>query len=105
MNELLCDTLAYIVKTDSAAEHFLLGTDSVYDRDGRRALLDLIKGCVPPGVRQTLQEEHSQLRTAYSSVDERIIEVVGQLTTRLENKIEAAIKFQKVGGRMAWMLK
>ncbi|KAK3285960.1 hypothetical protein CYMTET_6455 [Cymbomonas tetramitiformis] len=42
------DTLAYIVKTDSAAEHFLLGTDSVSDRDGRRVLLDLIKGCVPP---------------------------------------------------------
>ncbi|KAK3264155.1 hypothetical protein CYMTET_27083 [Cymbomonas tetramitiformis] len=48
VNELLYDTLAYIVKTDSAAEHFLLGTDSVSDRDGRRALLDLIKGCVPP---------------------------------------------------------
>ncbi|KAK3240926.1 hypothetical protein CYMTET_49270 [Cymbomonas tetramitiformis] len=63
VNELLYDTLAYIVKTDSAAEHFLhLGTDSVSDWDGRRALLDLIKGCVPPGVRQTLQEEHSQLR-------------------------------------------
>ncbi|KAK3232763.1 hypothetical protein CYMTET_56902 [Cymbomonas tetramitiformis] len=62
VNELLYDTLAYVVKTDSAAEHFLLGTDSVSDRDGRRALLDLIKGCVPPGVCQTLQEEHSQLR-------------------------------------------
>ncbi|KAK3271286.1 hypothetical protein CYMTET_20355 [Cymbomonas tetramitiformis] len=49
VNELLYDTLAYIVKTDSAAEHFLLGTDSVSDRDGRRALLALIKGCVPPG--------------------------------------------------------
>ncbi|KAK3237582.1 hypothetical protein CYMTET_52354 [Cymbomonas tetramitiformis] len=64
VNELLYDTLAYIVKSDSAAEHFLLGTDSVSDRDARRALLDLIKGCVPPGVRQTLQEEHSQLRYA-----------------------------------------
>ncbi|KAK3279171.1 hypothetical protein CYMTET_12934 [Cymbomonas tetramitiformis] len=62
VNELLCDTLACIVKTDSAAEHFLLDTDSVSDRDGRRALLELIKGRVPPGVRQTLQEEHSQLR-------------------------------------------
>ncbi|KAK3235067.1 hypothetical protein CYMTET_54709 [Cymbomonas tetramitiformis] len=68
VNELLYDTFAYIVKSDSAAEHFLLGTDSVSDRDGRRALLDLIKGWVPPG-----------------------------LTTRLE-KIEAAIKFQKAGG-------
>ncbi|KAK3240549.1 hypothetical protein CYMTET_49619 [Cymbomonas tetramitiformis] len=127
-------------------------TDSVSDRDGRRALLDLIKGRVPPGVRQTLQEEHSQLRcparvgprpfrwrgkqrrvrdnrsedwpptemprkyklferldpdfyaaagpsvagAAYSGVDERFIEVLGLLTTRLE-KIEAAIKFQKAG--------
>ncbi|KAK3235054.1 hypothetical protein CYMTET_54726 [Cymbomonas tetramitiformis] len=51
-----------IVKTDSTAEHFLLRTDLVSDGDGRRALLDLSKGCVPPGVRQTLQEEHSQLR-------------------------------------------
>ncbi|KAK3232935.1 hypothetical protein CYMTET_56739 [Cymbomonas tetramitiformis] len=62
VNELLYDTLAHVVKNDSAAEHFLLSTDSVSDRDGRRALLDLIKGCVPPGVCQTLQEEHSQLR-------------------------------------------
>ncbi|KAK3267862.1 hypothetical protein CYMTET_23604 [Cymbomonas tetramitiformis] len=30
VNELLYDTLAYIVRTDSAAEHFLLGTDSVW---------------------------------------------------------------------------
>ncbi|KAK3285117.1 hypothetical protein CYMTET_7266 [Cymbomonas tetramitiformis] len=33
---------------------------------------------------------------AYSGADERIVEVLGQLTSRLE-KIEAAIKFQKVG--------
>ncbi|KAK3239763.1 hypothetical protein CYMTET_50332 [Cymbomonas tetramitiformis] len=192
VSELLYDTFAYIVKTDSVAEHFLLGTDSVSDRDGRRALLDLIKGRVPLGVRQTLQEEHSQLRyparvdprpilakehklvrdnqaedwtptemsrkykmferldpdfyaavrvrhpmpndlrpvplstlanlithifvsweqqqaelggaaglgvagAVYSGVDERIVEVLGQLTSRLE-KIEAAIEFQKVGG-------
>ncbi|KAK3249272.1 hypothetical protein CYMTET_41292 [Cymbomonas tetramitiformis] len=81
VNELLYDTIAYVVKNDSAAEHFLLGTDSVSDRDGMRALLGLIKGCVPPGVRQTLQEEHSQLRYC---------------TTRVE-KIEAAIKFQRLG--------
>ncbi|KAK3233424.1 hypothetical protein CYMTET_56285 [Cymbomonas tetramitiformis] len=196
VGELLYDTIAYIVKTtDSAAGHFLLGTDSVSDRDGRRALLDLIKGCVPPGVRQTLQEEHSQLRyparvdprpllakkqrlvrdnrsedwtptesrrkyklyerldpdfyaavrvrypmpadlcpvplstltnlvthifvaweqqqaelgvaagpgivgAAYSGVDERVLEVLGLLTSRLE-KIETAIKFQKTGGAAA----
>ncbi|KAK3242709.1 hypothetical protein CYMTET_47613 [Cymbomonas tetramitiformis] len=34
---------------------------------------------------------------AYSGMDERVLEVLGQLTTRLE-KIEAAIKMQKAGG-------
>ncbi|KAK3271337.1 hypothetical protein CYMTET_20306 [Cymbomonas tetramitiformis] len=34
---------------------------------------------------------------AYSGVDERVLEVLGTLTTRLE-KIEAAINFQKAGG-------
>ncbi|KAK3272787.1 hypothetical protein CYMTET_18934 [Cymbomonas tetramitiformis] len=71
VNELLYDTLAYIVKTDSAAEHFLLGTDSVSDRDGRRALLDLIKGCVPPGVRQTLQEREVTPRPQTQAVAPR----------------------------------
>ncbi|KAK3279897.1 hypothetical protein CYMTET_12239 [Cymbomonas tetramitiformis] len=140
VNELLYDTLAYIVKGDSPAEHFLLGTDSVSDRDNRRALLDLIKGCVPPGVRRTLQEEHSQLRyparvdprpvlakeqrlvrdnraedwtpTEMSrkykmferldpdSSTRRIMEVLGTLTSRLE-KIESAIKYQRLGGASA----
>ncbi|KAK3284430.1 hypothetical protein CYMTET_7931 [Cymbomonas tetramitiformis] len=39
-----------------------LAKEVTFRKDGRCALLDLIKGCVPPGVRQTLQEEHSQLR-------------------------------------------
>ncbi|KAK3238097.1 hypothetical protein CYMTET_51868 [Cymbomonas tetramitiformis] len=56
---------------DSAAYDYLLGTDSESDRDGRRALLHLVKGCVPPGVRQTLQEEHSQLRYPPARVDPR----------------------------------
>ncbi|KAK3280145.1 hypothetical protein CYMTET_12007 [Cymbomonas tetramitiformis] len=63
INELLYDTtLTYVVKGGSPMENSLLGTDSLSDRDGRRALLDLIKDCVPPGVRQPLQEEHSRLR-------------------------------------------
>ncbi|KAK3287256.1 hypothetical protein CYMTET_5218 [Cymbomonas tetramitiformis] len=109
------------------------------EMDGRRSLLDLIKGCVPPGVRQTLQEERSQLRylarvdprpilakeqrlvrdnraedwtptetsrpkvsgAAYFVMDSKIVEVLGQLTTRLEN-IEAAIKFQRLGCGGRW---
>ncbi|KAK3274420.1 hypothetical protein CYMTET_17396, partial [Cymbomonas tetramitiformis] len=51
VNELLYDPLADIVKSDSADEHFLLGTGLRVCKDGRRALLDLIKGCVPPWVR------------------------------------------------------
>ncbi|KAK3282990.1 hypothetical protein CYMTET_9289 [Cymbomonas tetramitiformis] len=41
-----------------------LGTDAVLDRNGRRALIDLIKGCVPPTVKLKLvklQAEHSAL--------------------------------------------
>ncbi|KAK3257727.1 hypothetical protein CYMTET_33198, partial [Cymbomonas tetramitiformis] len=44
---------------------------------------------------------------AYSGMDSKIVEVLGQLTTRLE-KIEAAIKFQRLGAssqppkRQAW---
>ncbi|KAK3239904.1 hypothetical protein CYMTET_50202 [Cymbomonas tetramitiformis] len=41
VNELLYDTLTYIVKIESPAENFLLGTDSVSDRDDRRAFFDL----------------------------------------------------------------
>ncbi|KAK3252794.1 hypothetical protein CYMTET_37928 [Cymbomonas tetramitiformis] len=121
VDELLYDTLAYIVKTDSAAEHFLLDTDSVSDRDGRRALLDLIKGCVPPGrlVRDNRSEDLTPTEMSRklfelldpdfnaagpalpgplrSDTDERVLEVLGMLTTMLE-KIEAAIKMQKAGG-------
>ncbi|KAK3240832.1 hypothetical protein CYMTET_49358 [Cymbomonas tetramitiformis] len=44
------------------AHGLLLGTDAESDRNGRRASIDIIKGCVPLGVRQTLQAEHSLLR-------------------------------------------
>ncbi|KAK3264584.1 hypothetical protein CYMTET_26687 [Cymbomonas tetramitiformis] len=58
---LVYDTLTYIVEPDSVAYGYLLGTDAVSDRDGRRALVDFIKGCVPHAVRQKLQAEHSAL--------------------------------------------
>ncbi|KAK3258045.1 hypothetical protein CYMTET_32893 [Cymbomonas tetramitiformis] len=91
VNEPLYDTFAYIVKTDSAAEHLLLGTDSVSDKDRRRELYwNSLRGPSVAG-------------TAYSGVDERIVQVLGQLTSRIE-KIEAAIKFQKVGGRRPGVL-
>ncbi|KAK3243744.1 hypothetical protein CYMTET_46620 [Cymbomonas tetramitiformis] len=53
VNEPMYDTLTYIVKGDSSAEHFPLGTDSVSDRDGRRTLHDRVKGCVPPWVKRS----------------------------------------------------
>ncbi|KAK3249105.1 hypothetical protein CYMTET_41455 [Cymbomonas tetramitiformis] len=62
VNELVYDTLAELIESGSHAEMFFESTDSSTERDGRRALLDLIKGCVPPGVRQSHQEEHAALR-------------------------------------------
>ncbi|KAK3239135.1 hypothetical protein CYMTET_50917, partial [Cymbomonas tetramitiformis] len=44
INELVYDTLGYIVEPDSVAYGYLLGTHDVSDRDGRRALADLVKG-------------------------------------------------------------
>ncbi|KAK3249851.1 hypothetical protein CYMTET_40743 [Cymbomonas tetramitiformis] len=62
VNELVYDTLAELIESGSQAEMFFESTDSSTERDGRCALLDLIKGCVPPGVRQSHQEEHAALR-------------------------------------------
>ncbi|KAK3287732.1 hypothetical protein CYMTET_4771 [Cymbomonas tetramitiformis] len=64
INEMLYDTLTYVIEpyVDSVAYGYLMGTDSATDRDGRRALVDLIKGCVPPAIRQKHQAEHSVLR-------------------------------------------
>ncbi|KAK3236194.1 hypothetical protein CYMTET_53649 [Cymbomonas tetramitiformis] len=61
VNELVYDTLTYITEPDTVAYGYLLGTDSAADRDGRRALVDSIKGCVPPAARQKHQAEHSAL--------------------------------------------
>ncbi|KAK3245369.1 hypothetical protein CYMTET_45058, partial [Cymbomonas tetramitiformis] len=67
VNEILYDTLAYIVKTDSATEHFLLGTDSVSDgMDDARCLISS-RNVSPWGP--------SIAGAAYSGVDERVIEV------------------------------
>ncbi|KAK3239518.1 hypothetical protein CYMTET_50562 [Cymbomonas tetramitiformis] len=143
VNELLYDTLAYVVKTDSAAEHFrLLGTDSRLVRDNRSEdwtptestrkyklyeRLDpefyaaaRVRYPMPADLRpvplSTLtnlvtrifvawEQQQAELGVAagpgiagaaYSGVDERVLEVLGLLTSRLE-KIEAAIKFQKTG--------
>ncbi|KAK3248715.1 hypothetical protein CYMTET_41830 [Cymbomonas tetramitiformis] len=63
VNELVYDTLGYIVEPDSVAYGYLLGTDAVSD---------LIKGCVPPAVRQKLQAIHSSL-TYPAKVDPRPI--------------------------------
>ncbi|KAK3244286.1 hypothetical protein CYMTET_46096 [Cymbomonas tetramitiformis] len=59
VNELVYDTLSELIESGSQAEMFFESTDSSTERDGHRPLLDLIKGCVPPGVRQ---EEHAALR-------------------------------------------
>ncbi|KAK3272696.1 hypothetical protein CYMTET_19023 [Cymbomonas tetramitiformis] len=48
VNKLMHGTLTYMAKPDSVAEGFLQGTDAVFDRDDRRALVDLIKECMPP---------------------------------------------------------
>ncbi|KAK3232933.1 hypothetical protein CYMTET_56737 [Cymbomonas tetramitiformis] len=61
VNALVYDTLTYIVEPDTVACAYLIGTDSAVDRDGRRALVDLIKGCVPISVWQKHQAEHSAL--------------------------------------------
>ncbi|KAK3239310.1 hypothetical protein CYMTET_50754 [Cymbomonas tetramitiformis] len=86
VNELLYDTLTHIVAANSPVYDFLLSTDSVSGRDGRRALLDLIDGCVPPGARQTFQEEHSQLRYP-ARVDPRPLIAKDQRLVR-DNKSE-----------------
>ncbi|KAK3273177.1 hypothetical protein CYMTET_18569 [Cymbomonas tetramitiformis] len=62
VNGLLYDVLALVVEKHSNAYVWLTGTDSSTDRDGRRALVDIIKGCVPVALRESQQEEHAALR-------------------------------------------
>ncbi|KAK3287100.1 hypothetical protein CYMTET_5373 [Cymbomonas tetramitiformis] len=47
VNGLLFDVLALVIEKHSNAYVWLTGTDASSDRDGRRALVDIIKGCVP----------------------------------------------------------
>ncbi|KAK3289196.1 hypothetical protein CYMTET_3357 [Cymbomonas tetramitiformis] len=62
VNGLLYDVLALVVEKHSNAYVWLTGTDSSTDRDGRRALVDIIKGSVPVALRESQQEEHAALR-------------------------------------------
>ncbi|KAK3250448.1 hypothetical protein CYMTET_40178 [Cymbomonas tetramitiformis] len=62
VNGLLYDVLALVIEKHSNAFVWLTGTDSSTDRDGRRALVDIIKGCVPVALRESQQEEHAALR-------------------------------------------
>ncbi|KAK3251219.1 hypothetical protein CYMTET_39435 [Cymbomonas tetramitiformis] len=62
VNGLLYDVLALVVEKHSSAYVWLTGTDASSDRDGRRALVDIIKGCVPVALRESQQEEHAALR-------------------------------------------
>ncbi|KAK3250205.1 hypothetical protein CYMTET_40410 [Cymbomonas tetramitiformis] len=60
VNAFLFDVLGRVIATHSPAYSFLRGTHG--DRDGRRAIVDLAKGCVEVGVRESRQDEHSALR-------------------------------------------
>ncbi|KAK3283091.1 hypothetical protein CYMTET_9196 [Cymbomonas tetramitiformis] len=62
VNGLLYDVLALVVERNSVADTWLRGTDSSADRDGRRALIDIIKGSVPAALRESHQQEHAALR-------------------------------------------
>ncbi|KAK3239598.1 hypothetical protein CYMTET_50486 [Cymbomonas tetramitiformis] len=62
VNGLLYDVLALVVERNSVADTWLRGTDSSADRDGRRALIDIIKGSVPTVLRESHQQEHAALR-------------------------------------------
>ncbi|KAK3283714.1 hypothetical protein CYMTET_8607 [Cymbomonas tetramitiformis] len=62
VNGLLFDVLALVVEKHSNAYVWPTGTDASSDRDGRRALVDIIKGCVPVALRESHQEEHAALR-------------------------------------------
>ncbi|KAK3241615.1 hypothetical protein CYMTET_48636 [Cymbomonas tetramitiformis] len=62
VNGLLYDVLALVVERNSVADTWLRGTDSSADRDGRRALIDIVKGSVPTALRESHQQEHAALR-------------------------------------------
>jgi len=61
VNGLLYDVLQLVIEKHSNAHVWLTGTDASADRDGRRALVDIIKRCVPVALRESFQQEHAAL--------------------------------------------
>ncbi|KAK3240439.1 hypothetical protein CYMTET_49717 [Cymbomonas tetramitiformis] len=61
VNGLLYDVLQLVIEKHSNAHVWLTGTDASADRDGRRALVDVIKRCVPVALRESFQQEHAAL--------------------------------------------
>ncbi|KAK3250659.1 hypothetical protein CYMTET_39978 [Cymbomonas tetramitiformis] len=61
VNGLLYDVLQLVIEKHSNAHVWLTGTDASVDRDGRRALVDIIKRCVPVALRESFQQEHAAL--------------------------------------------
>ncbi|KAK3251013.1 hypothetical protein CYMTET_39643 [Cymbomonas tetramitiformis] len=61
VNALLYDVLGLIIEKHSNAHAWLTGTDASADRDGRRALVDIVKRSVPVALRESFQQEHAAL--------------------------------------------
>ncbi|KAK3284528.1 hypothetical protein CYMTET_7824 [Cymbomonas tetramitiformis] len=61
VNALLYDVLGLIIEKHSNAHVWLTGTDASADRDGRRALVDIVKRSVPVALRESFQQEHAAL--------------------------------------------
>ncbi|KAK3283438.1 hypothetical protein CYMTET_8859 [Cymbomonas tetramitiformis] len=59
---LLYATLTHVVAEGSAAEMFLEGAGDASERDGRRALIDLAKGCIHVGLMTSHMEEYMAIR-------------------------------------------
>ncbi|KAK3254418.1 hypothetical protein CYMTET_36365 [Cymbomonas tetramitiformis] len=119
VNELVYDTLAYIVEPDSVAYGYLLGTDAVSDRDGRRALMDLIKGAAdwtPTAATRKHQlwesldpDFYAAIRggtagTAASAAVSPGDDIISRLFAKIE-RLENFIKSQRQGGAPAMIPK
>ncbi|KAK3275821.1 hypothetical protein CYMTET_16064 [Cymbomonas tetramitiformis] len=61
VNALLYDVLGLVIERHSNAHVWLTGTDAFADRDGRRALVDIVKRSVPVALRESFQQEHAAL--------------------------------------------
>ncbi|KAK3244445.1 hypothetical protein CYMTET_45939 [Cymbomonas tetramitiformis] len=51
VNELVYDTISECIESDSNAELHFVAIDSPTERDDKRAILDLVNGCIALGVR------------------------------------------------------